>query len=270
MDLALVLLASGIIGARVFHVIADEEWDTYRALCVAPLEVQGQYIEGNRRCSTDEDCKKAKAGEICHPQKGTCHVRDCLRVFKFWYGGLVFYGAFAFAVPAGVWFVRRHRLPTARVADLAGFSVPLGLVFGRLGCFFAGCCWGRTCPQSPLCLSFPPGSAVFDFQVQQGLISSRAPGTIPVYPTQLFEAFACLVIFFYLYFWKRKRKRFDGELFYLFMMLYAVARFFIEFWRADPRGDLLGLSTSQWLGLPTFIVGAALYARGLNRVRRTR
>ncbi len=266
LDLGLVLLAAGIVGARALHVVADEEWETYRNLCVAPLEVEGERLPTGRPCRTDQDCQDADRGDLCHPTKGTCHVRDCLRVFKFWYGGLVFYGGLFLAILAGLWFVRRHHLPTAKVADLAGFAIPLGLVFGRTGCVLAGCCWGRICPGSPLGVAFPPGSAVHDFQVEQGLIARTAAQTIPVYPTQAWEALACLAIFAYLYFWRRTRKRFDGQLFYLFMMWYAVARFVIEFWRADPRGDFLGLSTSQWLGIPLFGVGAALYVRAWRRV----
>lgn len=267
LDLGLVLLAAGIVGARALHVVADEEWDTYRDLCVAPLNVPGQRLPTGKPCHTDQDCLDADLGDRCHSEKGTCHVRDCLRVFKFWYGGLVFYGGLFLAIAAGLWFVRRHRLPTAQVADLAGFAIPLGLVFGRTGCFLAGCCWGQACPTSALGVSFPPGSAVFDFQQEQGWITRTATESVPVYPTQVFEAVACLLIFAYLYFWRRTRKRFDGQLFYLFMMQYAVARFLIEFWRDDPRGGLWGLATSQWLGIPLFFVGAALYARAWRRAR---
>ncbi len=265
LDLGLILLAAGIVGARALHVVADEEWDTYRDLCVAPLQVQGQRLPNGKPCHSDQECRDADRGDLCHPSKGTCHVQDCLRVFKFWYGGLVFYGGLLLAIPTGLWFVRRHRMPTAQVADLAGFAIPLGLVFGRTGCFLAGCCWGRTCPTGFGGLAFPPGSAAFDYQVEQGMIARSATETLPVYPTQAWEAAACLAIFAYLYFWRRTRKRFDGQLFYLFLMLYAVARFVIEFWRDDPRGDFLGLATSQWLGIPLFAVGAALYARAWRK-----
>lgn len=265
LDLGLILLVAGIVGARALHVVADEEWDTYRDLCVAPLKVQGQRLPSGRRCHTDQECLDAERGDLCHPEKGTCHARDCLRAFKFWYGGLVFYGGLFLAIPTGIWFVRRHRLPTARVADLAGFAIPLGLVFGRTGCTLAGCCWGRHTEVGGV--AFPPGSAVFDFQVEQGWISPTASEALPVYPTQAWEAVACLAIFAYLYFWRRTRKRFDGQLFYLFMMQYATVRFVIEFWRDDPRGGLLWLSTSQWLGIPLFLVGAALYARAWRRAR---
>lgn len=267
LDLGLILLVAGIVGARALHVVADEEWDTYRNLCVAPLEVEGQRLAGGQPCRTDAECQDADRGDLCHPHKGTCHVRDCLRVFKFWYGGLVFYGGLFLAILAGLWFVRRHRLPTAKVADLAGFTIPLGLVFGRAGCFLAGCCWGKMSPSSPLGVAFPPGSAAYDFQVEQGAISRMALESIPVYPTQAWEALACLLIFAYLYFWRRTRKRFDGQIFYLFMIMYAVARFALEYWRDDPRGEVLGLSTSQWLGVPLFLVGAILYLRAWRMSR---
>lgn len=261
LDLALVMIVAGILGARLLHVAADGYWEDYKNLCVAPLLVKGEAMEGGGKCTGDQDCVEADKGDLCHPEKGTCHAHDCFRAFKFWYGGLVYYGGLALAVPLGFLFIWRFRMPRWKVADLAGYAIPLGLVFGRMGCFLSGCCWGETCPaDSSGGLSFPRGSPVWDHHVTEGLIHRAATESLPVYPTQVWEAAGCLVIFLYLYFWRRKRVRFDGQLFALFLMQYAVLRFIIEFWRDDPRGALFDLSTSQWMGIPLFVFGAVVYA----------
>jgi len=262
LDLGLVMIIAGIVGARVLHVAADGYWEDYKNLCVAPLLVKGEALPGGVRCKDDGDCVEAEKGDLCHPEKGTCHAKDCFRAFKFWYGGLVYYGGLALAIPLGIWFVRRFGMPVWKVGDLAGYAIPLGLVFGRMGCFLSGCCWGQVCPTPAHGgLSFPRGSPVWDHHLTEGLINRAATESLPVYPTQLWEAIGCMAIFLYLYFWRRTRARFDGQLFFTFLMQYAVLRFVIEFWRADPRGDLLGLSTSQLIGIPLFAYGAFMYWR---------
>jgi len=261
LDLGLILIVAGILGARVLHVVADGYWDKYKNMCVAPLLVEGQRMPGGAKCTSDADCAEADKGDVCHPEKGTCHAHDCLRVFKFWYGGLVYYGGLALAIPVGIWFVRRRRMPLWKVGDLAGYGIPLGLVFGRMGCFLSGCCWGEACGDGggTTCMSFPKGSPPWDHHISEGLIGRGALESLPVYPTQLWEAVGCLAIFLYLYLWRRARKRFDGQLFFTFLMHYAVLRFVIEFWRDDPRGALMGLSTSQLMGIPMFAFGAFMY-----------
>jgi phosphatidylglycerol:prolipoprotein diacylglycerol transferase len=76
-------------------------------------------------------------------------------------------------------------------------------------------------------------------------------------PTQLIEAAANLAIFGVL-FWMRKRRAFEGQIIYSYLMFYGVARFIIEFWRDDPRGELFGLSTSQFISIVMFALGLAM------------
>lgn len=264
LDLAMLLIIAGLLGARLLHVVADGQFDEYVHLCTDPLATRGELLPKGLPCATDAQCVEASRGALCHPQKGTCHSgRDCLRAFKFWYGGLTYYGGLALAAAVGLWFIRWRRMPLRRVADLAGYGIPLGLVFGRLGCFLAGCCYGA---RAEACgVAFPAGSPAWQHHLDAGWITRQASHSLPVHVTQLWEAGACLAIFAYVYFWRRTRQRFDGQSFAWSCMAYAVARFVIEFWRDDPRGDWWGLATSQWLGIPLFAIGAWLYWRGWRR-----
>lgn len=271
LDLALILFAAGIVGARAAHVVADEMFDEYVYLCVDPLKTQGLYLPGGARCQSNEDCQRYKRGELCNRQTGTCHQgRDCLRVFKFWYGGLVWYGGLLLGIPVGIWFLRRHRIPVPIVADMAGYAIPLGLSFGRIGCFLAGCCFGKVCPISHGGVVFPRGSAVYEYHLQRHLIDRAATHSLPVIPTQLYESFGCLLIFLFVFFYLRPRRKFSGQSFYFMLMAYASLRFVLEFFRDDPRGGLFGLSTSQLIGIPLFGVALALYVAGLRRQHRVR
>jgi phosphatidylglycerol---prolipoprotein diacylglyceryl transferase len=163
-----------------------------------------------------------------------------IQIFKIWEGGLVFYGGLILATAVSLGYMRWHRLPIWRVADLISPLIALGLFFGRIGCFFAGCCYGKE-------TSLPWG-VIFKHP------DSLAPLNIPLHPTQLYDAVNGVAIFFFLN-WMEKRKTFDGQIFWLFLFLYAITRFFIETLRGDPRGFLFGnlLSTSQGIGIPLAI-----------------
>lgn len=268
LDLALVLLAAGIVGARALHVVADGFFMDYVHLCTDPFLVKGEPLPKGQKCRSDEQCQRfgKKGYETCNPQTGLCHQpRDCLRAFKFWYGGLTYYGGLGLAIVAGLIYVRKRRMPTWEVGDLAGFAIPGGLVFGRVGCFLAGCCFGKV-TDSVLGVAFPRGSPAFDHHVELGLIARSASESLPVWPTQLFEAAACLAIAVFTR-WLLTRRRFAGQVFFTSMMLYAVARFLIEFLRDDPRGDYFGLATSQWLSIPLFAFGAFMYLVSWRKVR---
>src|SRR5262249_40589420 len=114
---------------------------------------------------------------------------------------------------------------------------------GRVGCFSAGCCWGKP-TSSWIGVRFPEAAT----QV------TGVPSDVALVPTQLIEAAANLLIFGILL-WIWRRRKFDGQVIFAYFMLYAVARFTIEFWRDDPRGAVLGLSTSQFISLLMFPIG---------------
>jgi phosphatidylglycerol:prolipoprotein diacylglycerol transferase len=178
-----------------------------------------------------------------------------MQIFKIWEGGLVFYGGLLLAIGVSLWYMRWHRLPIWKVADLISPLISLGLFFGRIGCFFAGCCYGKE-------TSLPWG-VIFKHP------DSLAPLNIPLHPTQLYDAANGLAIFFFLN-WMEKRKTFDGEIFWLFLFLYAITRFFIETLRGDPRGFLFGnlLSTSQGIGIPLAIFSLFMLFYMKKRYRR--
>jgi phosphatidylglycerol:prolipoprotein diacylglycerol transferase len=161
------------------------------------------------------------------------HPMQILKIFE---GGLVFYGGLILAVVVALGYMRWHRLPIWKLADLISPLVALGLSFGRIGCFLAGCCYGK---ETSL-----PWAIVFTNP------ESLARLNVPLHPTQLYDAVNGLAIFFFLN-WMEKRKTFDGQIFWLFLFLYAITRFFIEILRGDPRGFLFGdlLSTSQAIGV---------------------
>jgi phosphatidylglycerol:prolipoprotein diacylglycerol transferase len=137
-----------------------------------------------------------------------------------------------------------------------GAALPIGIFFGRLGCFFGGCCFG-TVSGHPFALSFPAYSAASEKHFRDGLLHSKGLASLPVHPTQLYEAIGCLAIAFYLVLWLHPRKRFDGQVLLAFLGLYALLRFVLEYLRDDDRGALLGLSTSQLIGV-LMLAGIAL------------
>lgn len=151
----------------------------------------------------------------------------------------VFYGGLIVATIAGFALMRRYRLPVWTTADLYAPGIALGHVIGRMGCFFAGCCWGK--PASvPWAITFTDPAAA---------INVGTPLNIPLHPTQLYEAGAELLILGLLLSTERKGGYFPGRTFWLYMLLYGITRFIIEFYRADPRGDMFGMSTSQFVSV---------------------
>ena len=177
------------------------------------------------------------------------------QIFRIWEGGLVFYGGLVLALATALWYMRWHRLPVWEMADLFTPSIALGLFFGRMGCFFAGCCYGKE-------TSLP-------WKVTFTNPESLAPLHIPLHPTQLYDAANGLAIFFFLL-WMERRKRFHGQIFWTFVLLYAVTRFLIEIFRGDPRGFLLGsvLSTSQVIGIALAIASLFMLSYLLKAKRR--
>lgn len=252
LDLGLLMMAAGLIGARILHVLADGHFWDYVYLCTDPDKLPGLALEAGSRCADDAQCLAAGLGDLCDSASGLCRQeRDCLRAFKIWYGGYVFYGGLLLAVPLGLWFLHRRRVSPWDVADLAAWAIPFGLVLGRLGCFLAGCCFGAV-DDGPFSIAFPRYSPAWQQHLDAHLIERSAHTSLAVHPTQLYEAAAAGAIAFYCWWRYRKGKHFRGELFFWFLLLYGIFRIGVEFVRADDRGDwIFGLfTTSQLVSVP--------------------
>jgi phosphatidylglycerol:prolipoprotein diacylglycerol transferase len=240
-DLGILMLVFGILGARILSVVADGYFKDFVHLCTDPTLVPARDLPAGVICQTNAQCGDFY---LCNTATQTCHPpRDCLAWIKFWNGGMAYYGGFLAAVPVGLWYARRKQLGVWRIADLTSPFIALGLFFGRLGCFLNGCCFG-----APTTL---PWGVDFPHDRRDLLL----------HPTQLYESLGALAVFAALYFVIRPRKRFHGEVFAWLLVLYGALRFVLEFWRADDRGGFAGLSTSQWLGIPLVVWGVVLLVR---------
>jgi len=267
-DLGLAMLLAGVAGSRLLHVFADGYFWDYVHLCTDPSKVDWP-LERSECLSTAYDGVWDSARAVCHPK-----TSDCFAWAKFWAGGLTYYGGFLGATAAAVVLLRRDRFPFWKAADMAGFAIPLGLAFGRMGCLLAGCCFGAP-TSAPWGLSFPPRSPASEAQAKEHLLESMRMWSHPVHPTQIYESAASLGIAAFLLFWLLPRKRYDGQIFAGFLVLYAVARFLVEILRRDARGGAVGLSTSQLIGVGLLAAAFAVHrlrgsTRGVRGVRGVR
>lgn len=167
-------------------------------------------------------------------------LRNPLDIFMFWKGGLVFLGG-ALLVALAIWFyLRSKRQPILPWADLLIPALPLGQAIGRLGCFSAGCCYGKQC-DLPWAVTFTnPGSL--------------APLNTPIHPTQLYHSLGDLTTFLTLLLAKPYLKR-DGQVLGLFLLVFPVFRIGVEFFRADFRGSMGPFSTTQVISAALMLVG---------------
>lgn len=156
-------------------------------------------------------------------------------------GGLVFYGGFILAAVCCIGYVLVKKLGLREYATVIIPSIPLAHAIGRIGCFMAGCCYGRVCDTA--------------FSVVYTNPIGGAPVGVPVFPVQLLEAALNLIIFALLLVYTRKRTKSLSSSF-LYLLCYSIVRFTIEYFRADEiRGIFLGLSTSQWISIALLLIG---------------
>jgi phosphatidylglycerol---prolipoprotein diacylglyceryl transferase len=233
-DLGLWVLASSLIGSKLLMIIT--EWDVY-------------YRD--------------------HP--GQIFSLDFFR------SGGVFYGGFIGALLASVIAMRVYKLPWWRTADAFAPGIAIGQAIGRLGCYSAGCCWGEP-TTSAIGVQFkergheitgvPTIVAHLTDPVQREVWANKLGGLLAplkLHPVQLYETGATFVIFLVLLA-VTGRRRFHGQVMLVYALLYAIARFTIEFWRDDPRGEIFNLSTSQFIAVLLFIGSLIAY---IWRMRNT-
>lgn len=242
-DVAVVCLVLGLLGARLLAVLTDGKLLDFVHLCADPARVDADdaravFCTSDRQCGFDYLCDPgAREAVVAGERRTMCHPpRDCLAALKFWQGGLTLYGGLLLALPGALLYCRRKRLDFLRVADLLAPWALVGQAIGRVGCLLEGCCYGAA---------------------TTGPLGVRLPGhAAPAHPTQIYEALADLALAGLI-------TRAGGRGARLGWMLvgYGAARFALELLRADPRGGLGPLSTSQLLAVPAVAIGAWLVAR---------
>ena len=169
-----------------------------------------------------------------------------IEIFKFWKGGLVFYGGLILGVITAFLYLKKHKMPLWKTADLLAPSILIGQCIGRWGCLFAGCCYGiKTDVSWAITFTNP---------------LSLAPIGISLHPTQIYLSLNAAFILIVLI-WLSKRKKFDGQIIWSYGILYSMGRFLIEYFRGDDRGFAVEqfLSTSQFVGILIFILSALMF-----------
>lgn len=178
------------------------------------------------------------------------HPADIFSLSTLQVGG-VFSGGLVAALVAGAWYIRRHHMPALATCDAFAPGLALGHAIGRVGCFAAGCCYGK------------PTTHFWGVTFKNPLANfySQTPLGIPLQPTQLFESAVELANFLILM-WMLRRKKFDGQIFGAYVFLYGVARFFLEFLRDDPgRGEVFGglMTGTQLISIGLVVLGGFIW-----------
>jgi len=175
-------------------------------------------------------------------------------IFKVWEGGLVFFGGLIAATAFAIYFFRKHRLSAWKMIDVLTPGLVVAHAFGRIGCFSAGCCYGK------------PTGEPWGVRFQSDLVDADLRG-IPLHPTQLYESVSLFILFaglLYIF----KRKRFDGQVGLTYFMLYPIIRSIIEIFRGDLiRGFVIDgiLSTSQFISILVFIAALVVLLRRMKQ-----
>jgi phosphatidylglycerol:prolipoprotein diacylglycerol transferase len=245
LDLAFWGLVAGVVGSRLAFVALNAR--LFINACVDPASV-------------------AAGGQIS----------GCLAAFRFWEGGLVFYGGGLAAGAVALWFCKRERWSFWKLGDLAAPTLAIGHALGRVGCYLAGCCFGAAC-HAPWGASFPRGSVAFDELQASNSLTPGAAFTPALHPTQLYEALGELALFGILVLLERRERDAprSGRLLLVYLAGYAVLRFVVEIFRGDAaRGyvfawtapglaALLGLPAAHPLLLSVSQLGSLLVLVGL-------
>lgn len=176
-------------------------------------------------------------------------LQNPLKIFALWEGGLVFHGGLIAALVTAFFYMRRYRMPWRPTFDALAVGMPLGVTFGRMGCFMAGCCFGKP--------------SDLPWAVQFTHPETLCPVLDYLHPAQLYEALLSLGVFGVV-FWLRKRKRFDGQVLLTYFCLAGLVRFTVEFFRAstliDPRGPelIFHMPATQVVAVGIAIISGAI------------
>lgn len=181
------------------------------------------------------------------------------KILAVWEGGYTLYGALITGITGMYIYCRINKISFLRYIDIAALVTSFGIGMGRLGCFAAGCCWGKQC-DLPWAVTFTnPNSFTPNLNV-------------PLHPAQLYESLGGFAIFFTCR-WVLNHRKFPGQVFYLALSSYAVIRFLVEFFRGDDyRGYVFNgaISYSQLVSLavlPVTLLAMYLTARKSEKLR---
>jgi phosphatidylglycerol:prolipoprotein diacylglycerol transferase len=217
----LIALVSGVIGARLSHVI--ENWH-----------------------------------DFTRPELGLTNLWNAVNIRS---GGLTFYGGLILAFPVTIAYGMMKRMPIRLGMDIVAPCVMVGLAFGRVGCFLNGCCYGGECDASfPLAVTYPVGSTPYVDQLMHGEITIAAARSLPVHPAQLYSTFTSLLVaaICVCYFSLRPS---PGRVMALMLMLEGTTRFLLEMLRSEPPVMIprLGWSLSMYLGVLIAATGVVMW-----------
>lgn len=195
---------------------------------------------------------------------------DPVEWIAIWHGGLIFQGALPLPILYVWWEARRHNVNFRLIVDVAVTYIPLAHAFGRLGCFFNGCCYGKmshvpwaiSFPRVPWDVTQPPvGSPPYLDHIQR--FSTLSPSidhwSLPVHPTQLYGIVGLLLLFVVMHALRKYWNPFQGFVLPAYLVLYGVGRFLIEFYRGDNKIMFAGLTDQQVFSVVFVAVGVVLF-----------
>lgn len=222
-DIGMTVLMSGVIGARVFYIVKNPQ-----NFFGANMSLQQSLFE----------------------------------IVNLTKGGLVLYGGVLLGIAAFIWHSHRLGLSALKLADILLPAIFVGEMFGRIGCFLNGCCYGDP-TNLPWAVQFPPGSVPFIMEVQAGVLDPKASCSLPLHPAQIYSSINALIlaIITWNYFPRRAR---DGSVLLLGWVLYPITRFCLEIVRGDTPGEFgTSLTIAQWVSM-AMLIGAAGFAAYLS------
>ncbi|BDR74419.1 prolipoprotein diacylglyceryl transferase [Clostridium tetani] len=178
------------------------------------------------------------------------NIIDNPEILKDLGNGFVIYGAIIGGAISVYLYCKKKNWDVLKMLDLVVPSVALAQGFGRIGCFLAGCCYGKP-TKLPIGVMFTN--------------SPFAPSNIHLHPTQIYSSIFDFLLAFFLLWYSRKAEK-SGRVFSLYVIIYGVGRVIVEFLRGDPRGNVSMLSTSQFISLFTIIIG--IFVFNIDRFRK--
>jgi len=189
-----------------------------------------------------------------------------IKIFKLWDGGFGILGGMIGASGICWLYLKWRGLNVWRFADILAPQLGLFIFFTRIGCFLNGCDFGK--PTSlPVGVRFPRGLGAYAVHLFQGKINLFSKYSLPVHPTQLYESAFGLLFFLFAYFYLEKKTKFDGELFWIFVLSYGIFRFVTDFFRYyPPREIVFSLAITQWTSI-VFVIFSAFFLAS-NRIKK--